>query len=140
METADRDVLEAIEAGQLFGRTLSGRDYRLRRNDYGGLMGRSRHSGTVHLRGEVPQTGIQFTLRGVWRSRYGYRDVDGNGVINRPDEYVPGYSLWHLTLERALNRHLKLQGGTFNLFDLRRPALMPFQPGRRWFVMLTLHV
>jgi outer membrane receptor for ferrienterochelin and colicins len=140
VETADRDVLEAIEAGQLFGRTLSGRDYRLRRNDYGGLMGRSRHSGTVHLRGEVPQTGIQFTLRGVWRSRYGYRDVDGNGVINRPDEYVPGYSLWHLTLERALNRHLKLQGGTFNLFDLRRPALMPFQPGRRWFVMLTLHV
>ncbi len=140
LETADRDVLEAIEAGQLFGRAPSGRDYRLRRSDYGGLLGRSRHSGTVHVRGAVPLAGLQFTLRGIWRSRYGYRDVDGNGVVNRPDEYVPGYSLWHVTLERALNRHLKLQGGAFNLFNLKRPALMPFQPGRRWFITFTLDV
>ncbi|WP_243665233.1 TonB-dependent receptor, partial [Rhodothermus marinus] len=51
-----------------------------------------------------------------------------------------GYSLWHLTVGRRLGRHLELQGGAFNLFDLRRPALMPFQPGRRWFVTLTVHV
>ena len=63
-----------------------------------------------------------------------------DGVPNHTDEYVPGYSLWHLTVGRRLGRHLELQGGAFNLFDLRRPALMPFQPGRRWFVTLTVHV
>ncbi|BBM69285.1 TonB-dependent receptor plug domain-containing protein [Rhodothermus marinus] len=140
LETADRDVLEAIDAGRLYGRTASGRDYRLQRSDYGGLFGRSRHSGTVQLRWQPTSLGLTVALRGVWRSRYGYRDVDGNGVPNRADEYVPGYSLWHLTVGRRLGRHLELQGGAFNLFDLRRPALMPFQPGRRWFVMLTVHV
>nr|WP_029698566.1 TonB-dependent receptor [Rhodothermus marinus]MBO2493106.1 TonB-dependent receptor [Rhodothermus marinus] len=140
LEAADRDILEAIEAGRLFGRTPSGRDYRLRRSDYGGLLGRSRHSGTLHLRWQPTSLGLTVALRGVWRSRYGYRDVDGNGVPNRTDEYVPGYSLWHLTVGRRLGRHLELQGGAFNLFDLRRPALMPFQPGRRWFVTLTVHV
>ncbi len=140
LETADRDVLKAIDAGRLYGRTVSGRDYRLRRSDYGGLFGRSRHSGTVQLRWQPTSFGLTVALRGVWRSRYGYRDVDGNGVPNRTDEYVPGYSLWHLTVGRRLGRHLELQGGAFNLLDLRRPALMPFQPGRRWFVTLTVHV
>lgn len=140
LEAADRDILEAIEAGRLFGRTPSGRDYRLRRSDYGGLLGRSRHSGTLHLRWQPAPLGLSIALRGVWRSRYGYRDVDGNGVVNRADEYVPGYSLWHLTIGRKLSRYLELQGGAFNLFDLQRPALMPFQPGRRWFVTLTVHV
>ncbi len=140
LETADRDVLDAIRAGRLFGRTASGRDYRLRRSDYGGLFGRSRHSGTIHLRWQAAPPGLTVALRGVWRSRYGYRDVDGNGVVNRADEYVPGYTLWHLTLGRKLGRYLELQGGAFNLLDLRRPALMPFQPGRRWFLTLTFHI
>lgn len=140
LETADRDVLDAIHAGQLFGRTASGRDYRLQRRDYGGLFGRSRHSGTVHLRWQPAPLNLMVVLRGVWRSRYGYRDVDGNGVVNRADEYVPGYSLWHLTLGRKWGRHLELRGGAFNLFDLRRPTRMPFQPGRRWFVTLTFNV
>ncbi|RMF55487.1 MAG: TonB-dependent receptor [Bacteroidetes bacterium] len=137
LQAHDRDVIEAIEDGRVFGRDASGRDVRLRRSDYGGLFGRSTHSGTLGLSYRPASDGPGLSLRGIWRGRYGYRDVDGNAIPNRDDEFVDGYVLWNLTVTydwrtRPLER-LRLQAGVDNLFDVTRPAQIPALSGRRLY-------
>ncbi len=140
LQARDRSVVDAIEAGTVFGRTAEGRDYRLTLDDYGGLFGRSKHAGTAKLAWAYAPQEVTLTVRGVWRSRYGFRDLDGNGLPNRSDEFVPGFSTWDATVTKRwtipLGRALTTQLGVDNVFDLRRPTLMPGQPGRTVYASL----
>lgn len=132
LDTADRAVLEAIEAGTLFGRNADGRDVLLSRSDYGGLLGRSRHSGTLRLTGRLPGSGFNASARLIWRGRYGDRDVNGNVVLDDDREYVNGYALLNLTLSQTI-QDATLQAGVRNLLDFKRPEQLPTQPGRTVF-------
>ena len=81
------------------------------------------------------------SLRGRWRSRYGYRDLDGNGFANRDDEFVAGYAVLDLTLTRAFALpvgRLDAQVGVDNLADVTRATLVPSMPGRTVFASLGL--
>ncbi|MEZ4700748.1 MAG: TonB-dependent receptor [Rhodothermales bacterium] len=142
LQARDRAVLDAIDAGQLFGRTLAGRDYRLERSDYQGLLGRSTHSGTLSASVAMPGPGLHLTLRSVLRSRYGYRDLDGNAVSNLDEEFVTGYALWHATLSRDWplphGYTLTAQVGVNNALDVVRPEQLPSQPGRTVFAGLYI--
>jgi outer membrane receptor for ferrienterochelin and colicins len=140
LQARDQEVVDAIEDGTVFGRTADGRDYRLTPADYGGLFGRSKHSGTAKLNWTYAPQALTVTVRGVWRSRYGFRDLDGNGLPNRDDEFVPGFSTWDATVTKRwtipLGRALTTQLGVDNVFDLRRPTLLPGQPGRTFYASL----
>lgn len=133
LDTADRDVLAQIDAGRLYRRTESGRDERVTRADYGGLLGRSRHSGTVYLTHRLDRLGLTTAARLVWRGRYGYADLNGNLVVDEDREYAPGYALAHLTLTKTFGR-ADVQFGVRNLLDHIDPERMPFEPGRVFFV------
>ncbi len=132
LDTADRDVLDAIDDGTLFGRK-DGRDVRLTRSDYGGLFGRSRHSGTLRLTHTSAWLGLTGALRLVWRGRYGYGDLNGNLVLDSEAEYVPGYALVHATFTRPFGR-AQLQAGVRNLFDYTNPQREPALAGRTLFL------
>ncbi len=132
LDTADRDVLDQIDAGELFGRR-AGRDVRLTRSDYGGLFGRSRHSATLRVRYAEPVTGITSALRFVWRGRYGYGDLNGNLVLDDEAEYVQGYGLVNATFTRAFGR-VQVQTGVRNLLGHTDPARVPSLAGRIFFV------
>lgn len=138
LDTADRDVLAALDAGTVFTRDASNRDRRATRRDYGGLFNRSRHSSTLHLQYE--RRGSTVALRGIWRGRYGHADANGNLILDQATEYVPGYTLWHVTLTQVLGTRLHLQTGLKNLFDHTNPILIPSLPGRLYFVGLRLEV
>lgn len=138
LDTADRDVLAALDAGTIFTRDATNRDRRATRDDYGGLFSRSRHSGTLRLQYERPRTSV--ALRGLWRGRYGYADTNGNLILDDAGEYVPGYTLWHLTVTRALGTRLHLQTGLKNLFNETNPTYIPSLPGRLYFAGLRLEV
>lgn len=147
LATADRDVLDQIDAGTLYRITASGGERRVTRADYGGLLGRSRHSGTV--RADATGTGGETaSVRVVWRSRFGDRgDLNGNLVLDDPREYVAGYALVNVTLAHpvggllrragvaapgALNR-ATLSVGARNLFDHTDADRLPTLPGRLVF-------
>jgi len=137
LEAVDLDVLDGIDAGRFFRRT-EGREVRLTRSDYGGLLNRSRHSGTFSVRYTADARGTTAALRGVYRSRYGYRNAHGNAFLDDDRDYAPGYTLWHLTLTQRLTGQLSLQVGGRNLTDYTDPARVPSLSGREFFVGLEL--
>ncbi len=140
LRSRDLDVLADLEDGTVFGRDpVTGRDSRLGPGDYENLFGRSAHSASA--RAAVRSGAWTGSLRGRWRSRYGLRDLDGNGFANRDDEFVPGTALFDLAASRDLEvggTGLRLQVGVDNLLDTTRPTLVPTLAGRRFFAAATL--
>ena len=132
LDAADRDVLDQIDAGTLYRRDESGRDVRVTRADYGGLLGRSRHSGTLRLTHRLDRLGFTASARLVWRSRYGFEDLNGNLIIDEDREYAPGFVLAHLTLTKTFGR-ADVQLGLRNLFDHTDARRLPAEPGRVLF-------
>ena len=140
LQARDREVVEALEEGTVFGRDVDGREYRLGVGDYGGLFGRSPHTATLRAAYDHAPIGLGVSLRGRWRSRYGYRDLDGNQIANRDDEFVPAYAVFDAAVTKALAlpgpADATLQAGVDNLFGVTRPALVPSLPGRRVWAAL----
>ena len=142
LQARDREVIDALETGAVFGRDPSGREYRLGLGDYGGMFGRSPHTATFRAAYAHAPFGLVASVRGRWRSRYGYRDLDGNALANRDDEFVPAYAVFDATVTKDVpvpgssDAHIQL--GVDNVFDITRPALVPSLPGRRLYAALRL--
>ncbi|MEM0961937.1 MAG: TonB-dependent receptor [Bacteroidota bacterium] len=139
LQARDREIVDALADGGVFGRDLNGRDYRLSLSDYGGLFGRSPHAAT--LRTTLSRGDASAQLRGRWRSRYGFADFDGNRLANRDDEFVAGYAVFDLTLTNSWSTQagrITAQAGVDNLFDVTRATLVPSMPGRTVFATLGL--
>jgi outer membrane receptor for ferrienterochelin and colicins len=144
LRSRDLDLAEQIAAGTVFGRDAAGRDVRLTPADYTNLLGRSAHQGTLRVAYRTPGAWTA-TLRGRLRGAYGLRDLDGNGLANRPDEFVPATALWDATLSRDLalgralpGRALRVQLGLDNLLGTTRPTLVPSLAGRRLYGALSV--
>lgn len=132
LATADRDVLDMIDDQRLYRRE-NGRDVRVSHSDYGGLFGRSRHSGTINLTHRLDEIGLATAARLVWRGRYGFADNNGNLVLDHPDEYASGYAMLNLTVSKTFGR-ADFQLGLRNALDFVDPISLPNQPGRTLFV------
>src|SRR5690606_33622475 len=102
LQARDREVVEALEEGTVFGRDADGREVRPGLGDYGGLFGRSPHTATLRVDYDLAPRGLGVSLRGRWRSRYGYRDLDGNQIANRDDEFVPAYAVFDAAVTKTL--------------------------------------
>lgn len=142
LQARDREVVEALETGTVFGRDPSGREYRLGLGDYGGMFGRSPHKATFRAAYSHTPLGLTASIRGRWRSRYGYRDLDGNALANRDDEFVAAYAVFDATVTKTVpapgSADAEVQFGVDNALDVTRPTLIPSLPGRRLYVSLRL--
>ena len=132
LDTADRDVLELIDDGRLFRRE-NGRDVRVSRSDYGGLFGRSRHSGSFQLTHRLEDLQLTTAARLIWRGRYGFADTNSNLVLDHPDEYAPGHAMLNLTISKTFGP-ADFQIGVRNALDYVDPMILPNQPGRSFFL------
>lgn len=135
LDAKDKAVLEKIEAGKLYRRdaeTLI--TERVSRKDYGGLMGRSRHSANFKLFYET-KTGVSASLRGIYRSKYGFGDMNGNAVLDAENEYVNGYMTWNISAAK-LYKKLNFQAGIDNLLNYKNPKYIANLAGRLAWVRL----
>jgi len=131
---ADKEVLQSIKKGEVFQRSLSnGQAYRMSLSDYGGLPNRSRHSANLKLNAENAR-GYFSTIRLIYRSRWGTSDLDGNGLINRADEYAKGYVQVNSSIGLPLHSHWKFMAGVDNLFNYKDVQFLPGNPGRTAYV------
>ena len=106
--------------------------------DYGGLSGRSRHAATLQLAYTLDGIGLTAATQARYRSRYGFGDVNGNGIVDTDAEYAPGYAVLGLTLTQSLfNRH-DLAVGVQNLNGHRDARHTPHLSGREFFAELHL--
>ncbi len=140
LQARDREVVAALKEGTVFGRLPNGRDYRLGLGDYTGMFGRSPHSASIRAAYMNTDLDLTISIQGRWRSRYGYRDLDGNNLANRSDEFVPDYAVLGATVTKSFTVvqavEAVVQVGLDNAFNHTYPTLVPSLPGRRGYVSL----
>lgn len=145
LQARDRQVLREIDSGRVFGRNEAGRDYKIGRSDYSGLFGRSTGMGTLQA-GLIREAGGDRATSGLrreessviaqarWRSRFGYRDLDGNGFANQDREFVPAHWIAGFTLNQRFTHGngwaVDLQAGAENLLGVTFPDQIPSLSGR----------
>ena len=142
LQARDRALMAALRSGTVFGRDSNGYEYRIGVRQYGGLFGRSPHSASLGASMRIAPLDLTANFRGRWRSRYGYRDIDGNALANRDDEFVGEYAVFDLTIAKQIeapySSSTEIQLGADNLFDITRRSQVPSLPGRRVFAALHL--
>lgn len=138
LQTADRAVLSDIRAGKVYGRDAeTGLARRLDRADYAGLPGRSGHMANLKVFRESADGRWNANIRLLYRSRWGASDRDGNGIINRPDEFARGYLQVNIAAGVRWKHGLCLQGGVDNLTNYRDPLQLPGLPGINPYLTLS---
>ncbi|GMQ81052.1 MAG: TonB-dependent receptor [Rhodothermia bacterium] len=139
LDAKDRDVVAGIEQGSVFTRA-GGVDRRLTKNEYGGLFNRSKHSGNIRVQYRPNRSGFSVSLRGIYRSRYGFGDLNGNLILDDAREYVGGYSIWNTTMTLPINGLVIAQTGIRNLFAKTNPTFIPSLSGRLFFASISLRL
>ena len=139
--TADKDVLDDIEAGKMFKRDeQTGISSLLTRSEYAGLPGRSKHMVNLKVFYESPGSRWFATTRFIYRSRWGTTDLDGNGIINRDDEFANGFLQVNVSGGMNFKKGIRVMAGVDNLFNYTDPENMPGVPGYNWYVTLSLDI
>ncbi|WP_184548812.1 TonB-dependent receptor plug domain-containing protein [Mucilaginibacter sp. FT3.2] len=132
LEAYDQDVLNQIKAGQVFTKDPETNQTRvLKRSEYGGLLGRSKYTYNVRVNYLDEKTAINASIRAIYRGRYGYKDTDGNGIVNRDDEYTKGYVLVNASLSKLfMNDAIRVQLTAQNLLNYKDSLVILNLPGR----------
>jgi outer membrane receptor for ferrienterochelin and colicins len=140
----DRDVVDAIDRGIVFWRNPTTlQTQRLTQSEYFGLYNRSRHTANFKIFYKNPSTGLEGSLRIIYRGKYGIGDVQGNiqgqtipvsdrnnnGLLDKYDAFVPGYALINVSVAKTLQQ-VRLQVGIDNAFDYIDAINIPNLPGR----------
>jgi outer membrane receptor for ferrienterochelin and colicins len=99
-------------------------------SDYFGLPGRSKHMANLQLSYAYTRLGLHLSLRGSYRGKYGFLDVDNNGYIDNYDVFVRSYFLINGAVQKHLmNNQLTIRLTVDNIASYT-DYLMPAQPGR----------
>ncbi|GAA4784422.1 TonB-dependent receptor [Olivibacter ginsenosidimutans] len=135
LEAKDNDVIDQIKAGTVYTRDATGSTKRVMSSEYGGLLNRSKYMANASVSYTNAKQGITGSIRWIYRGKYGIRDVDGNGILNRPEEYVKGYSLFNASVSKAiLDQRLRLQGTVDNILDFTNKDYISSIPGRLFYI------
>lgn len=134
--SADKEVLQMIRDGMAFQRDkATGQVSRMSLSDYGGLPNRSKHMANLKFTYEKPSNHFA-TLRLIYRSRWGTTDADGNGLINREDEFAKGYLQINCSAGLEWKQQWKLIAGIDNVLNYKDIANLPGTPGRNLYIDL----
>jgi outer membrane receptor for ferrienterochelin and colicins len=136
--TADKEVLRQIDEGLVFQRDeQTGISSRLTRSDYAGLPGRSKHMANLKLFYQPEGDRWFATTRLLYRSGWGTTDLDGNGIINRDDEFAQGFLQVNISGGYTLLPGLRIMAGIDNLFNYRDEENLPGLPGINPYITLS---
>jgi outer membrane receptor for ferrienterochelin and colicins len=136
----DKDVVDKLERGEVFRRNPETFvTVRVQPSEYEGLFNRSRHSGNVKLFYNHVKSNITTSLRGIYRSRYGFSDYNGNGIADVDNEFVRGYMTWNVSVSKEFKEYFRLQTGIDNAFDFTNKTQIPNLAGRLIWVSLSVN-
>lgn len=139
LDTRDVQVLERIDAGELFKRNSQNTTTRVSRSDYGGLFNRIRHSSNIKINYTETITGTDWSLRAIYRGRLGFADLNGNLILDDKTEYAPTWISLNLTVSKTLQNGIFFEAGGTNLLNVSTPS-QPNNPGRVLFLGTKVHL
>jgi outer membrane receptor for ferrienterochelin and colicins len=135
--SGDKDIIDRIEKGEVFGRnTPLGSARRMTKSDYSGLYNRSKHTAHLKIFYNNPKNGWGGSVRGIYRSRFGVLDIDGNGFSNMKEEFAESILQLNATISKQFKKKITAQIGANNLLNQINARWMPNIPGTNWFVSL----
>ncbi|MFO7444721.1 MAG: TonB-dependent receptor [Ignavibacteriaceae bacterium] len=130
LEAVDEDILQQVRNKEISKEGANGRIRPVQESEYGGLYNRSKHSGTIKIDYQNKDAGLTANLRGIVRGKYGFGDINGNGILDDYSEYVPGYAIWNFTITKNYLDHFTFLFGIENILDKTNAAFIPSLPGR----------
>ena len=134
----DKEALKAFQQGNVFARKSAGAPaFRLDKNDYFGLLNRSRHMANLKFTYTNPIKNLNANIRVTYRSRYGLFDNNDNSYLDQFDRFVSGYTLWDFAANKRWNKHLRMGIGIDDLFNFTDPVNISNIPGRIYYGKLT---
>ena len=137
--SADKEMLAAIRKGKVYQRnSVDNMVTRMQLSDYGGLPFRSKHTANLKVQYEDSK-GFFATTRFIYRGRWGTTDLDGNGLINRRDEYANGYVQINCSAGIQLKQRWKLMAGIDNMFNYKDILHLPGNPGRVGYIDMQIN-
>lgn len=140
LEAKDKEIVDKLERGEVFRRNPETFvTVRVQPSEYEGLFNRSRHSGNVKLFYENTKSNITTSIRGIYRSRYGFADYNGNGIADVDNEFVQGYMTWNISVSKEFKEHFRLQAGVDNVFGFTNKTQIPNLAGRLIWVSLGVN-
>ncbi|WKS94663.1 TonB-dependent receptor plug domain-containing protein [Riemerella columbina] len=134
LEAKDETVLEKIKNGTISsGENDAGVLIKLKPHHYFGIIGRSKHTFNAKIFYQ-DQNGWLANVRTIYRGRYGFADLDGNGIINNKKETAPGYVLMNTSVGKTWQRRYTVQVGVDNVLNYRDAYYNPEFYGRLWWL------
>ncbi|WP_046744698.1 TonB-dependent receptor plug domain-containing protein [Kordia zhangzhouensis] len=135
----DKAAEKAFDNEQVFAReNPSAPSFQLESSDYFGLFNRSRHMANGKLFLHIPKWNINTNIRAVYRSKYGIADSNGNGYLDHYDNFVSGYTIWDLAINKTMYKHYTFGFGIDNLFGFTDAQNISNIAGRIIYGNLTI--
>jgi len=133
----DQTIVDKIKQGEVFARdpiTLS--SFKLKSSDYFGLYNRSTHTANIKINYLIPSIKTSVNARVFYRSKYGIFDSNNNNILDKYDDFVKGYFLTNLTLNKDFKYQISAQIGVINLLDYKDENNIPNLAGRQFFTRI----
>jgi outer membrane receptor for ferrienterochelin and colicins len=137
----DKAVVEQLKKGEVYARDPKTQaTTRVTPSMYGGLFNRSRHMLNAKVFYEDKHTGLSASVRAIYRGRYGYADLNNNGILDADNEYVSGYVTCNVSVGKNITPWAKVQVGCDNILNYKNAAYIPTLPGRLLWASLGLSI
>ncbi|GAB1856516.1 TonB-dependent receptor [Flavobacteriaceae bacterium MHTCC 0001] len=135
----DKEAEKAFKEDGVFARESAGTAaFRLEASDYFGLFNRSRHMANLKLFYTIPKWDVDTNLRTTYRSKYGLFDSNDNNYLDAYDDFVDGYTIIDLAVNKSFFENYQVGFGVDNLFDFTDPQNISNIPGRLIYGKLNI--
>lgn len=131
----DKDVIKSISEKKIYKRDpVTYNTTLVDKSEYGGLFNRSAKTANLQLLYDNKTYKFNVFLRGTYRGRFGYSDINGNNILDDDREYVKGFMMFNITASKEIIKGLQIQSGIDNILNHTDKLKLPNLPGRVYFI------
>ncbi|MFH7004599.1 TonB-dependent receptor plug domain-containing protein [Flavobacterium bizetiae] len=131
----DKSVVDNFDEHQYI-RNSDLQTIKIDKSDYFGLYNRSKHTANLKFSYKIPSIKTDVNLRILYRSKYGLFDTNGNGILDKYDNFIGDYFITNLAASKYITDKFMFQAGANNLFDYTDPSQIPSLSGRQLYARI----
>jgi outer membrane receptor for ferrienterochelin and colicins len=87
----------------------------------------------------IPKWKLNTNIRGTYRSKYGLLDSNGNTYLDRYDDFVDGYTIIDIAVNKTFYKNFELGLGIDNLFNFKDTQNISNIAGQIIYSKINIH-